>query len=107
MSASFLEAANVRKRHTTSAILRAAARRDPLRMQDAVRRWWANFQQHQPDHFYHIWTSADYRFRHVPNAHEREQYALYHTISQFGTSGYFDFVIYPMRGIIHCWSAEC
>ena len=101
MSASFLEAANVRKRHTTSAVLLAAARRDPPRMADATRRWFANFQQHQPDHFYHIWTKAENRFRRIPNAREREQYALYHMISQFGTSGYFDFAIYPMRGIIH------
>ena len=101
MSASFLEAANVRRRHTTSAVLLAAARRDPLRMQDAARRWWANFAQHHPDNFHDIWTKAENRFRRNPNAHEREQYALYHMISQFGTSGYFDFAIYPMRGIIH------
>ena len=101
MSASFLEAANVRRRHTTSAVLLAAAKRDPTRMRDAARRWWANFAQHQPDHFYDIWTRAENRFRRNPNAHEREQYAIYHMISQFGTSGYFDFAIYPIRGIIH------
>ena len=101
MSASFLEAANVRRRHTTSAVLRAASRRDQPRMADATRRWWANFQQHHPDNFHDIWTKAENRFRRNPNAHEREQYALYHMISQFGTSGYFDFAIYPMRGIIH------
>ena len=101
MSASFLEAANVRRRHTTSAVLLAASRRDPPRMADATRRWWANFQQHHPDHFHDIWTKAENRFRRNPNAHERQQHALYHMISQFGTSGYFDFAIYPMRGIIH------
>ena len=101
MSASFLEAANVRRRHTTSAVLRAASRRDQPRMADATRRWWANFQQHHPDNFHDIWTRAENRFRRNPNAHERQQYALYHMISQFGTSGYFDFAIYPMRGIIH------
>ena len=101
MSASFLEAANVRRRHTTSAVLRAASRRDQPRMADATRRWWANFQQHHPDNFHDIWTKAENRFRRNPNAHERQQYALYHMISEFGTSGYFDFAIYPMRGIIH------
>ena len=101
MSASFLEAANVRRRHTTSAVLLAASRRDQPRMADATRRWWANFQQHHPDNFHDIWTKAENRFRRNPNAHERQQYALYHMISQFGTSGYFDFAIYPMRGIIH------
>ena len=101
MSASFLEAANVRRRHTTSAVLLAASQRDQPRMADATRRWWANFQQHHPDNFHDIWTKAENRFRRNPNAHERQQYALYHMISQFGTSGYFDFAIYPMRGIIH------
>lgn len=101
MSASFLEAANVRRRHTTSAVLRAASRRDQPRMADATRRWWANFQQHHPDHFHNVWANAEARFRHVPHPYERQQYALHHMISEFGSSGFFDFAIYPVRGIIH------
>ena len=101
MSASFLDAANLRTRHTTSHVLRAAWRREPFRMQDAARRYVANFDQHRPDHFNNLWRNHRRLYNHVQDPQLANQYTLNSLVGIYGSSGFFDFAIYPVRGIIH------
>ena len=100
MSASFLEAANLRTRHSTSQVLRAAWRREPTRMQDAARRYLANFDQHRPDHFNNFWRINRRVYNRIQDPQLANTYTLNTLIGIYGSSGFFDFAIYPVRGII-------
>ena len=101
MSASFLDAANLRTRHTTSHLLRAAWRREPQRMADAARRYVNNVDQHRPDHFNNFWRNHRRLYNHIQDPQLANQYTLNSLISIYGSSGFFDFAIYPVRGIVH------
>ena len=90
MSASFLAAANLRTTHTRQACLRAAWIRNPTQMEEAATRYCAHFLQHKrrfPEAFNDFWPS--------------NEPLLNWMISTFGSKGFFDFVLYPVRGIIH------
>ena len=100
MSASFLDAANLRTRHTTSHVLRAAWRREPQRMADAARRYVNNVDQHRPDHFNNFWRNHRRLYNHIQDPQLANQYTLNSLIGIYGSSGFFDFAIYPVRGII-------
>ena len=100
MSASFVSAANLRTRHTRQALLRTAWRRDPDRMRYAALRYVAHFREHSPDHYSRLMPNARRLYPSLRGP-DREIAAVNHVIGLFGSAGYFDFVIYPVRGLVH------
>ena len=101
MSTSFLDAVNTRTRHTILVNLSAAWRREPHRMTAAATRYVANFDQHRPRHFNDFWLYHKTLYNYIQDEQLAKIHILNSLVSRYGSSGFFDFAIYPVRGIVH------
>ena len=69
-------------------------------MRDAAIAYVDHFNQHAPDHYSRLMVNAR-RLYPTMTGYNRDIAAVNHLVGLFGSSGYFDFVIYPVRGLVH------